>query len=506
VSNWQENWAAVESAVRAAETRGEAVSKAGQVLGRKVTWDGLQRSWKRQTGESILGSLGSGIYNDGVGGPKASSEILGQGTAGAEQRVLAVDGGEQRQGVRPNQVWGQTLAGAPSQLSSRMWRSPIIVGVGPPMPHDTLLQSESPGTCDFPGEFTARDNLLAADRRTAGSNGYVSGVVPAGAQPRGLGLERNGQAEVQGLCERTQAQRLQTERGRLSQEAAQPGAVGGIQRPQGLPRMRKGALQEGESKGLKICVIPDTQVRPGVPLEHFKAMGRYIAAKQPDVVIHLGDHWDYPSLSSYESKVQKAKRGRCKLDDIESGNVALEMLEEELVKGNAQPLKILLRGNHDDEGPHGRIGRYLAEYPEDARLFEKAPRMDTALGWQVFPFLQPVEVGGILFSHLFPFSAKGTITAGSMRMGAASAAVQIKNVMQSCIAGHRQGLESAIHYTPSGAMRGIIAGSAYLHDEEYLGPQQYWRGILMLHDVRPDNPNHFDLMEVSLDYLMRRYQ
>ena len=35
---------------------------------------------------------------------------------------------------------------------------------------------------------------------------------------------------------------------------------------------------------MKIFIIPDTQVKPGVPLNHLEAAGNYIADKKPDVV------------------------------------------------------------------------------------------------------------------------------------------------------------------------------------------------------------------------------
>ena len=48
----------------------------------------------------------------------------------------------------------------------------------------------------------------------------------------------------------------------------------------------------------------------------------------------------------------------------------------------------------------------------------------------------------------------------------------------------------------------IIAGSCYLHNEKYLGPQgnNHWRGLVMLHDVRD---GEFDVMPVTLSYLNR---
>jgi hypothetical protein len=51
-------------------------------------------------------------------------------------------------------------------------------------------------------------------------------------------------------------------------------------------------------------------------------------------------------------------------------------------------------------------------------------------------------------------------------------------------------------------MTAIIAGSAYIHDEDYLSVQtnQHWRGIYMLHEVKD---GAFDEMAVSMDYLKK---
>ena len=58
--------------------------------------------------------------------------------------------------------------------------------------------------------------------------------------------------------------------------------------------------------------------------------------------------------------------------------------------------------------------------------------------------------------------------------------------------------------TVGGRRRGIVAGSCYLHNEEYRGPQatNEWRGILVLHEVMDGD---YCLMEVSLAWLCRRY-
>ena len=49
---------------------------------------------------------------------------------------------------------------------------------------------------------------------------------------------------------------------------------------------------------IKHLVIPDTQVKPDFHIEHLEWAGQYAVDKKPDVIVHLGDHWDMPSLST----------------------------------------------------------------------------------------------------------------------------------------------------------------------------------------------------------------
>jgi hypothetical protein len=82
---------------------------------------------------------------------------------------------------------------------------------------------------------------------------------------------------------------------------------------------------------------------------------------------------------------------------------------------------------------------------------------------------------------------------------------QLKNNMVSCIAGHKQGYDSAM-YSPQGErIRAEIVGSFYTHDEAYMGPHanDHWRGVLWLNRV--NGLGDYDKTEVSLDYLMEAY-
>ena len=50
----------------------------------------------------------------------------------------------------------------------------------------------------------------------------------------------------------------------------------------------------------KHLVIPDTQVKPNQPIDHLRWAGLYAVDKKPDVIVHLGDHFDMPSRSRLE--------------------------------------------------------------------------------------------------------------------------------------------------------------------------------------------------------------
>ena len=89
--------------------------------------------------------------------------------------------------------------------------------------------------------------------------------------------------------------------------------------------------------------------------------------------------------------------------------------------------------------------------------------------------------------------------------GAPSARLQVCREFQSATAGHLQGVDFYCHQTGTRRMYGIIAGSFYQHEEEYLGPQgtAYWRGVVVKNQVAD---GQYDPMFISLDYLMEEWR
>lgn len=249
----------------------------------------------------------------------------------------------------------------------------------------------------------------------------------------------------------------------------------------------------------KIVVIPDTQVRPGDDLKFLSRLGHYLVDKKPDVVIHLGDHWDMPSLSSYDVGT-KSFEGRRYKADIRAGNDGMVELIAPIAEHNDRqrkngkkqykPRMVFLCGNHEN-----RIERAVNSDPKlDGTIGYQDLYLDD---WEVHPFLEVVVIDGVAFSHYF--------TSGVLGRPATSAAAQLNKKHMSCVAGHQQGLQIATGHRADGArLTSIIAGSFYEHDEDYMGPQgnKHWRGFLVLHEV---HDGQFDLMPVSLEYLHKKY-
>src|SRR3990167_9302174 len=111
--------------------------------------------------------------------------------------------------------------------------------------------------------------------------------------------------------------------------------------------------------GLKIAVIPDVQAMPNVPLDHLTWCGKYLADKQPDVIVCIGDFGDFPSLSHFERGTLEFEGRRYK-KDLDAFHKAMDLLMTPLAKGNAKAKLEFTLGNHEDH-----IRRAVSE---DAKL------------------------------------------------------------------------------------------------------------------------------------------
>jgi hypothetical protein len=249
-------------------------------------------------------------------------------------------------------------------------------------------------------------------------------------------------------------------------------------------------------------VIGDTQSKPGAPNDHMRWIARAILEYKPDVVVHVGDHWDHPSLSRHELPGSVPLEGQRYADDVAAGNASFALLSQPLEEKVAAlkagkrkqwcPEFHYIMGNHDI-----RPDKVAST---DAKLVGTigSDRCDTR-GWTRHAFLKPVVIDGIAYCHYFPNSHSGKAVGGEV-------ASRFNKIGQSFVQGHEQGKREGNRLLSTGrTWYGLVLGSCYLHREEYRGNsgQRHWQGIAVLNDV---HDGEYDLMTLSLRYLCRKYE
>ena len=262
-------------------------------------------------------------------------------------------------------------------------------------------------------------------------------------------------------------------------------------------------------------VIPDLQVRSNklspCPLDHLSWIGKYMVSLKPDTVIQLGDWQDFDALGQW-SKGTLSHEGKKLKDDLDQFDKSMKLLMDPLKrlqkrtsdkyskrhKHYYSPRLVALDGNHEH-----RLDRFVQSNPEFEGFIDLSCLKREENGWEVVPFLKPIEVDGILYCHYFPRSANGKVM--QTKRGAPNARTQVQREMQSCTSGHLQGLDTYVHQLGNRRLYGLIAGSCYLHLDDYMSPQgtKFWHGVIIKHEVRE---GQYDLMLVSLDYLCRKYE
>lgn len=245
--------------------------------------------------------------------------------------------------------------------------------------------------------------------------------------------------------------------------------------------------------GLRIAVLPDIQNEPGTPTEYLKWTGQYLAIKKPDVIVCLGDFTTFGSLGMHDAKGSLELEGRRYQEEIDSSKAAMDTLLSPIAKVSGyDPYLEMTLGNHEQ-----RVIRTVENDPKLEGTISLDDLEYEKFGWRVYPFLQPIVIGGVAMCHYFP--------SGVMGRPITSAKALLTKLHMSCFAGHQQGRDIAFSKRADGVdMTAIISGSFYQHAESYLSPytNNHWRGFWMLHETKDGS---FNEMAVSINYLQRRF-
>ena len=252
-------------------------------------------------------------------------------------------------------------------------------------------------------------------------------------------------------------------------------------------------------------IIPDTQLRPGVPTEHIGWAASAAVDYKPDVIMVMGDWWDLPSLSMHDAPGSKEAEGRRVRPDIDIGNEAFERFwgpikaEMDRVKRNKQklwnPERHFLFGNHED-----RLTRAICRDPKFDGLLSLADLKTP--GFQRHDYQRIVNIDGIRYCHLFPNVYSGRPIGGTI-------VNRLNHIGGSFVQGHQQGFLYASKQYPDHVKHGLVAGRYYQHHETYRAEDvqnSEWSGLVVLNEVVNHNGNGtYDLMPLSISYLSRRY-
>lgn len=249
-----------------------------------------------------------------------------------------------------------------------------------------------------------------------------------------------------------------------------------------------------------ILVIPDTQIRPdnlelNAPL--LSAIGQLIVDWRPDVIVHIGDHFDMKSLCHYDfpKNNRQVFDGEEVKADVEAGVDGLVALLEPLwqlqmkqlynKKRQYNPEMHFTVGNHEQ-----RVDRF-----NELKALVRLEQEIKDCGFTVHPFLKPVEIEGVHFVHYAYNAMSGKPIGGT-------AEYRLNKLKLSFVQGHEQTFKYAQEYLNDGRkISALVGGSCYLHDEEYKGFQgnNHFRGCFKLHNV---HDGMYDLEQVSVERLL----
>lgn len=249
-----------------------------------------------------------------------------------------------------------------------------------------------------------------------------------------------------------------------------------------------------------ILVIPDSQIRPdnlelNAPL--LAAVGQLIVDRRPDIVVHIGDHYDMKSLSSYDF----APRNRRTFDgaevvaDVDAGNEAMDILLGPLwaLQGAQRkskhkvysPRRVFTLGNHEQRADR---------FSELAGLVDLRGELNS-FGWEVYDYLEPCFIEDIMFTHYVANPMSGKPVGGT-------AEYRLNKVKCSFVQGHEQTFKYAQEYLNDGRrISALVGGACYLHDEPYKGYQgnNHFRGAFFLHGATSGT---YDLEQLSTGRLL----
>lgn len=246
-------------------------------------------------------------------------------------------------------------------------------------------------------------------------------------------------------------------------------------------------------------VIPDTHAHPKHHNRRAEWLGKLINDIKPDVVVHLGDSADMPSLSSYD-RGTKAFQGRNYRADIDAHLDFNDRLWNTVRSAKRKlPVRYFFEGNHEH-----RISKAINLQPE----LEGAISFDDLELERYYDVITPyngrspgvLAIDGISYAHFFISGVMGRPLGGThpaysiLAKGHGSATAGDLHLLsyevQTGIGGKR--------------LQGLVAGCYQDYDADWAGEANklWWRGVVVKRNVENGN---YDPSFISLAALKKAY-
>lgn len=246
-------------------------------------------------------------------------------------------------------------------------------------------------------------------------------------------------------------------------------------------------------------IIPDSHAHPKHHNKRAEWLGKLINDIKPDVVVHLGDSADMPSLSSYD-RGTKAFQGRNYRADIDAHLDFNDRLWDTVRSAKRKlPVRYFFEGNHEH-----RITKAINLQPE----LEGAISFDDLELERYYDEIVPyngrspgvLSVDGISYAHFFISGVMGRPLGGThpaysiLSKGHGSATAGDLHLLsyevQTGIGGKR--------------IQGLVAGCYQDYDADWAGEANklWWRGVVVKRNVENGN---YDPSFISLAALKKEY-
>lgn len=246
-------------------------------------------------------------------------------------------------------------------------------------------------------------------------------------------------------------------------------------------------------------VLPDPHAHPNFGNERADWVGKLILDLKPDVLINLGDMWDFPSLSGYD-KGKASFHGRNYKKDLEAGLDFDERMWAPIRRAKRKrPFTVFCEGNHEE-----RMRRVLEQHSElDGTISWKDLDLDRNYNVIVrYDGNTPgtVNVDGITYCHYAVSGVMGRAIGGE-HPGYSLLTKQFESV--TC--GHIHVYDHCVRTTMSGRrINGLVAGTFNDYHTEWAGEtNSLWsRGLVIKRNVEAGD---YDIEWVSMNRLKKEY-